>query len=347
MTRILATVTLVALLLVSGAWLTRQADARAQEEAEAQAAEAQEEAEAALNIPGRPEGYTLVPFLTEKPKREFEQADGVLDEGTDYQTIIETNKGVIRIDLYEERAPATVNNFVFLARNHYYDGVVFHRVLEDFMAQTGDPTGTGTGGPGYQFDNEVSPELTHDQRGVVSMANAGPDTNGSQFFITFGPTPQLDGGYSVFGQVVEGDEVLSDITRIDPQTPSAVVQPSDTLAGLAEQGIELTGDAETEVEAYLEEKLGTLPAVGQTFDVDEHTGVAGRQGQERAYGFFPQPDRMVNVYIVERSPEAPTGGAETGGATGGSTGGASGGESGAEEPADDSTDEPVDNETGG
>ena len=119
------------------------------------------------------------------------------------------------------------------------------------------------------------------------MANAGPDTNGSQFFITFGPTPQLDGGYSVFGQVVEGDEVLGEITRIDPQTPSAVVQPSDTLADLAEQGIELAGDAETEVEAYLEEKLGTLPAVGQTFTVDERTGVAGRQGQSRAYGFFP------------------------------------------------------------
>ena len=316
MTRILATVTLVALLLVSGAWLTKQADARAQEEAAIQAAEAEAQAEAALNIPGRPEGYTLAPFLTEEPKREFEQAEDVLQENTDYQAIIETNKGIIRIDLFEEGAPMTVNNFVFLARNHYYDGVVFHRVLEDFMAQTGDPTGTGTGGPGYQFDNEVSPELTHDQRGVVSMANAGPNTNGSQFFITFGPTPQLDGGYSVFGQVVEGDEVLSDITRIDPQTPSAVVQPSDTLADLAEQGIELAGESETEVEAYLEEKLGTLPAVGQTFTVDEHTGVAGRQGQERAYGFFPQPDRMENVYIVERPQEDATEdavGNETGG----------------------------------
>jgi cyclophilin family peptidyl-prolyl cis-trans isomerase len=109
-----------------------------------------------------------------------------------------------------------VNNFVFLARDGYFDGVTFHRVLEGFMAQGGDPTGTGMGGPGYQFENEES-DLTFDKAGVVAMANAGRDTNGSQFFITFGPAPQLNGGYTIFGQVIEGMDVVNGITRRDPQ----------------------------------------------------------------------------------------------------------------------------------
>ncbi len=120
------------------------------------------------------------------------------------------------IDLHQDEVPRTVNNFVFLARNRYYDGIVFHRVLEDFMAQTGDPTGTGRGGPGYQFDDEIDPNLTHDQPGVLSMANSGPNTNGSQFFITFVATPWLDGRHTVFGRVIEGLDVLDQLTRIDP-----------------------------------------------------------------------------------------------------------------------------------
>ncbi|CAN5894469.1 hypothetical protein BH24DEI2_BH24DEI2_10770 [soil metagenome] len=250
-----------------------------------------------------PEGFTLTPFLSDEPVRSFEAADEVLEPGIDYQAVIVTDKGPMRIDLLESGAPVTVNNFVFLALNHYYDGVVFHRVLEDFMAQTGDPTGTGTGGPGYQFANETSPDLKHDKRGVVSMANAGPDTNGSQFFITFGPTPQLDGGYNVFGEVVEGDAVLDDITRIDPQTPSAVVAPEDTLQALTEKGITLAGDAATTVEAYVTDTLGAKPAVGQTFTVDGYTAVAGQRGNVDAYGFFPQPDVIEHVYVVQKPKE--------------------------------------------
>ena len=177
--------------------------------------------------PTIPEGYSVVPYLSSEPEREFAGADEVLTEGVDYRAILETDKGTITIDLYEDRAPQTVNNFVFLALHHFYDGVPFHRVLEDFMAQTGDPTGTGTGGPGYEFDNEIAPGLSHDQAGVVSMANAGPDTNGSQFFITFQATPWLDGGYSIFGQVVDGMDVLSELQRIDPQNPSG--ETPDTL----------------------------------------------------------------------------------------------------------------------
>ena len=123
--------------------------------------------------------------------------------------------GEFTIQLFPDKAPKTVNSFVFLARQGYFDGLTFHRVLQDFMAQGGDPTGTGSGGPGYEFENEDN-DLTFDKAGVVAMANAGRDTNGSQFFITFGPTPHLDGGYTIFGQVIEGMDVVSAITLRDP-----------------------------------------------------------------------------------------------------------------------------------
>jgi cyclophilin family peptidyl-prolyl cis-trans isomerase len=123
----------------------------------------------------------------------------------------------------------TVNNFVFLAREGYYDGVTFHRVLEGFMAQGGDPTGTGGGGPGYEFANEDS-DLTFDRPGVVSMANAGRDTNGSQFFITFGPRSQLNGGYTIFGQVVSGMDVVNGLRRRDPdQNPDYAGDAIETV----------------------------------------------------------------------------------------------------------------------
>ena len=128
--------------------------------------------------------------------------------------------GEFVIQLYPDKAPKTVNSFIFLACKGYFEGVTFHRVLEGFMAQGGDPTGTGMGGPGYQFENEDS-DLTFDKPGIVAMANAGRDTNGSQFFITFAPTPQLNGDYTIFGQVIEGMDVVNGITRRDPdQNPS-------------------------------------------------------------------------------------------------------------------------------
>ena len=127
-----------------------------------------------------------------------------------------SNGGEFVLELYPDKSPLTVNSFVFLAREKYYDGTTFHRVLEGFMAQGGDPTGTGGGDPGYEFVNEDS-DLTFDKPGVLAMANAGRDTNGSQFFITFVPTPQLNGGYTIFGQVVSGMDVVNAITRRDPQ----------------------------------------------------------------------------------------------------------------------------------
>ncbi len=130
-------------------------------------------------------------------------------------TIKMANGGEFVIELYPQKAPVTVNNFVFLAREGFFDGTTFHRVLDGFMAQGGDPTGTGRGGPGYQFENEDS-DLSFDKAGVVAMANAGRDTNGSQFFITFVPVPQLNGDYTIFGQVVEGMDVVNNLTRRDP-----------------------------------------------------------------------------------------------------------------------------------
>ena len=124
---------------------------------------------------------------------------------------IETTMGDICADLYETEAPKTVENFVKLAKEGFYDGIIFHRVIPDFMLQTGDPTGTGRGGPGYTFKDEFSPSLKHDKAGVLSMANSGPNTNGSQFFITQVPTPWLDRKHSVFGQVTEGIEVVNKI----------------------------------------------------------------------------------------------------------------------------------------
>jgi cyclophilin family peptidyl-prolyl cis-trans isomerase len=140
-----------------------------------------------------------------------------LDPQKAYPAVFKMAKGgEFTIKLHTDKAPITTNSFVFLAREGYYDGVTFHRVLEGFMAQGGDPTGTGAGGPGYQFVNEDS-DLSFDKPGVVAMANAGRDTNGSQFFITFEPTSYLNGGYTIFGQVTEGMDVVNNITRRDPQ----------------------------------------------------------------------------------------------------------------------------------
>jgi cyclophilin family peptidyl-prolyl cis-trans isomerase len=134
---------------------------------------------------------------------------------------METDKGTMVIELFADKTPMTVNNFVFLSREGYYDGVIFHRVINDFMVQGGDPTGTGRGGPGYKFGDEFVASLKHDKQGVLSMANAGPGTNGSQFFITHGPTPHLNGKHTVFGQVVVGLDVLMSIPARDPGNVNA------------------------------------------------------------------------------------------------------------------------------
>ena len=138
-----------------------------------------------------------------------------IDASRQYVATFKTGKGDIVIELYADKVPNTVNNFVFLANEGYYDNTVFHRVIAGFMAQGGDPSGTGRGGPGYRFEDEFHPELRHDGAGVLSMANAGPNTNGSQFFITFAAQPHLDDMHSVFGTVVSGMDVLNQIAQGD------------------------------------------------------------------------------------------------------------------------------------
>jgi peptidyl-prolyl cis-trans isomerase B (cyclophilin B) len=138
-----------------------------------------------------------------------------IDADQKYYVSIETNRGTIELELYPQHAPQTVNNFVFLAKEGFYDGVKFHRVIDDFMIQTGDPTGTGRGGPGYRFADECKGNPLKHERGVISMANAGPDTNGSQFFITHVPTPHLDGRHTVFGKVMKGQDVVDAIQQGD------------------------------------------------------------------------------------------------------------------------------------
>ena len=128
---------------------------------------------------------------------------------------IETDRGNIRIQLHDDKTPKTVENFVKLAEDGFYDGLNFHRVIDDFMIQGGCPQGTGTGGPGYKFEDEFHPELTHDGPGVLSMANSGPNTNGSQFFITHVKTDWLDGKHSVFGKVIEGQDVVDAVQQGD------------------------------------------------------------------------------------------------------------------------------------
>lgn len=140
----------------------------------------------------------------------------VIEKGKKYTATLKTEKGDIVIELFPDQAPLTVNSFVFLARQGWYDGVTFHRVIPDFVAQSGDPSGTGAGSPGFAYSNEVTPELRYDQPGRVGMANAGPDTNGSQFFIIFTPQPKLDGSYTIFGQVVSGMDTVEKLTPRNP-----------------------------------------------------------------------------------------------------------------------------------
>lgn len=155
-----------------------------------------------------------------------------VDSTADYRAhVTMANGGKFTIDLFASSAPVTVNSFIFLANQGWFDGVTFHRVLPGFVAQTGDPTGTGRGGPGYEFVNEIDPALSHDSAGVVAMANSGPNTNGSQWYITLAPTPQLDGAYTIFGRISAGlEDVVYNISPRDPQTAGAA--PGDAIQSI-------------------------------------------------------------------------------------------------------------------
>lgn len=174
-------------------------------------------------VPARP----LPREVNDVSKQYSSPPELTIDPEKEYTATITTAHGDIHIQLYAKSAPITVNNFVFLANDGFYDGVTFHRVIRDFMVQTGDPTGTGSGGPGYKFADEASAmKLRHTGPGTLSMANAGPGTNGSQFFITHVATPHLDGRHAVFGMVTKGMDV---VLKIADRDPGRATKPGDAI----------------------------------------------------------------------------------------------------------------------
>jgi peptidylprolyl isomerase len=236
-------------------------------------------------------GFSTVPYLSTQRVLRFTAVQQVLKPNTDYAAVIETSKGTMTVDLLEQQAPQTVNNFVFLALNQYYDGVSMFRVIADFIAQTGDPTGTGVGGPGYQFANEIAPGFSHSTAGVLSMANAGPDSNGSQFFFTLAPLPNLDGSYSIFGAVLEGLNVLDSL------------QPNDPVGLLGTQGITLDGNDRETLQGYFTRTFGALPEPAQRFALGNYDAIIGSDGSSEtlSVAFWPKSDVIQHVYIVERA----------------------------------------------
>ncbi len=187
----------------------------------------------ASSKPEAPAGYTVTPFLSAAPMRSFKEAQYVLKDKTDYQTVIETDVGRMVLDLYEDDTPTTVNSFVWLALHHYYDGIAFHRVVEGFVVQGGDPNTLsadsskwGQGGAGYEFGLEIRKKYKYDTKGVLGMARTqDPESNGSQFYITLAATPNLDGQYTIFGRVVAGLDVLDKIVRGEPPaTPTRMTR---------------------------------------------------------------------------------------------------------------------------
>jgi cyclophilin family peptidyl-prolyl cis-trans isomerase len=175
------------------------------------------------------ESFNQIINLIKLGERQFEECPPfTVDPKKQYIATLHTEKGDIVLQLFPDRAPFAVNSFVFLARQGWFDDITFHRVLPGFVAQTGDPSGTGQGNPGYMFDNETDPSLQFDEAGLVGMANSGPDTNGSQFFITYGPAMRLNGSYTLFGKVLNGMDVLEALTPRDPQ-PGLSLPPGDKL----------------------------------------------------------------------------------------------------------------------
>jgi cyclophilin family peptidyl-prolyl cis-trans isomerase len=225
----------------------------------------------------------------ELTEMKFDAPEQVLEAGVDYRAIFCTSAGAIYIDLFEDQTPITVNNFVFLAQQSYYDGTTFHRVMESFMAQGGDPTATGTSGPGYQFEDEPVGFLIFDQPGKLAMANSGPATNGSQFFITTAPTPHLNYKHTILGDVLEGQENVVNIRLRDPQSDPNPGEALDAVIivtdpSTVDSSYEILDPATQEdVVAAFDAILATLPP---SIVVDEE--VSGLSTTEETIGSVPE-----------------------------------------------------------
>lgn len=222
-----------------------------------------------------------------------------------YVATFTTEHGDIVVELFADKVPNTVNNFVFLAREGFYDGTTFHRVLNNFMAQGGDPTGTGSGGPGYQFADEFHPDLRHDSAGILSMANSGTNTNGSQFFITSAPTEWLNGRHTVFGKVVAGMDVLQQIKLRDPDVPADLETPGDTLVSVTIE--ERTSSLLPEPTPVAEVAAGSLPMPEDPISRDQmYRGVPEMviDPGKRYEAVFEMPAGKVVVELMaDKAPE--------------------------------------------
>lgn len=264
--------------------------------------------------------------LAEPESREFEAAEDVLQDGVDYWAVICTSKGPIYLDLLEQESPMTVNNFVFLAQNNYFNNTTFHRVLPGFMAQGGDPTATGSGGPGYEFGDETDNGLTFDQAGLLAMANAGPGTNGSQFFITYAPTSWLDGGHTIFGRVFQGQDVAELLRPRDPeQMPDYDGETLETVVIVEDAAtVDATQDGAPSVEhlqALLESVIvGQINALfaldegySHTYDLDAEAAFWGEAGGDalaetlratlERQGFVGTAAVLLNISECPAAPE--------------------------------------------
>ncbi|MBL8146324.1 MAG: peptidylprolyl isomerase [Anaerolineae bacterium] len=238
----------------------------------------------------------------EPATREFTAPEQVLQPGVDYRAILCTSAGPVYVDLFETITPETVNNFVFLAQNGYYNNTTFHRVIEDFMAQAGDPTGTGSGGPGYQFQDEFAGYLTFDRPGLLAMANAGPGTNGSQFFITTAQTPHLDYKHTIFGEVLDGQANVAAIELRDPATATTPGTTLDTVliitdpSQVAVDVPELPATTPEDFQAALDEAHAQV-AAPLTVDSD----VSGLFDLDATVAQFPESARVDTRAALESS----------------------------------------------
>jgi cyclophilin family peptidyl-prolyl cis-trans isomerase len=205
-----------------------------------------------------------------------------IDTDKIYVATLKTEKGDVVIELFADRAPVTVNNFVFLAEQDFYDGTTFHRVIPGFVAQGGDPTGTGAGGPGYRFQDEIVPGLRFDQDGLLAMANSGPDTNGSQFFITYAPAPWLNGLHTIFGKVISGMNVLYQLTERDPEQ-----SPDFSGDILLDVEIDTRTASSLPTPTLLPDPMPPIPGEGRPL---AEIPAAEREG---LYNF--RPDRVIDV----------------------------------------------------
>ena len=171
---------------------------------------------------------TATPIVVESKGQAIKQYASppqmTIDPSASYTAAITTYLGTMTLELFAQDAPITVNNFVFLAQEGFYNGIIFHRVIPGFMIQGGDPTGTGTSGPGYKFEDEIVPSLVFDSPGILAMANSGPNTNGSQFFITVVPTPHLNGAHTIFGKIIEGQDVADAISMVTAAAGNRPIQ---------------------------------------------------------------------------------------------------------------------------